>query len=227
MLLLGNGVKMEPDSPVLFSFAIRSAAAFPGLHKHVCDIPCYFLSLNADSDKKNLPSKREQTAIHEAAHVVIATMIHRGIVQEVFISDTAVDVENVSLYDELNITIHGITGGVRFHEMQTTVFENGLIAYSGFFAECENLFRYGVDLEPFLPQLRSQAAHDIDRFHELLVFEGLSESEIHSIVINIGGTLKIYFDNGIFEAARVIADALLLRGYLKGEDVLDLLPGLP
>ena len=182
--------------------------------------------MNVGGDK-GVPSKREQTAIHEAAHVVTATMIQRGIVQDVFISDAAVDVENVSLYDELNITIHGITGGVRFNKMQTTVFENGLIAYSGFFAECENLFRCGVDLEPLLPQLRSQAAHDIDRFHELLVSEGLPESEIHNIVINIGGTLKHYFDNGLWEAARVIADALLARGYLKGEDVLDLLPGFP
>ena len=127
----------------------------------------------------------------------------------------------------MNITIHGITGGVRFRKIQTTVYENALIAYGGFFAECENLFRCGVDLGPLLPQLRSQAAHDIDRFQELLVSEGLSESEIHDIVINIGGTLKNYFDNGLWEATQVIADALLVRGYLKGEDVLDLLPDSP
>ena len=198
----------------------------PRLHRHVFCIQRYFLSVNVGNEK-NSPSKREQTAIHEAAHVVIATMIHRGIVQEVFISDAAVDVQNVPLYDELNITIHGVTGGVRFHKIPTTLFENGLIAYGGFFAECENLFRCGVDLEPLLPQLRSQAAHDIDRFHELLASEGLSESEIHDIVINIGGTLKHYFDNGLWEAAQVIADALLVRGYLKGEDVLDLLPAFP
>jgi hypothetical protein len=186
----------------------------------------YFLSLNAGNDK-NIPSKRNQTAIHEAAHVVVATMIHRGIVQEVFISDTAVDVDNIAIYDELNVTIQGLTGGVRFHKEQTTLFENGLIAYSGFFAECENLFRCGVDLEPLLPQLRSQASHDIDRFHELLVSEGLSDSEIYDIVIHIGATLKHYFDNGLWETAQVIAEALMVRGYLEGDDVLDLLPDFP
>jgi len=219
---------MDPDFPSLAQLLSSPVipGAFPGLHRHVLDIDRYFLSVNVGNDD-NLPSKRDQTAIHEAAHVVVATMIHRGIVQEVFISDTSVDVNNIAIYDELNLTIHGLTGGVRFHKIQTTVFENGLIAYSGFFAECENLFRCGVDLEPLLPQLRSQAAHDIDRFHELLVLEGLSESDIYSIVMNIGGTLKHYFDNGLWEAARVIADALLVRGHLEGDDVLDLLPGFP
>jgi len=217
---------MEPDSASQLPHVSSSIGSGVRPHRHVLPAQRYLLSLNVGNDK-NIPSKREQTAIHEAAHVVVATMIRRGIVQEVFISDVAVDVQNVSMYDELNLTIHGITGGVRFHEMQTTLFENGLIAYSGFFAECENLFRCGVNLEPLLPQLRSQAAHDIDRFQELLVLEGLPESEIHSIVVNIGGTLKHYFDNGLWEAARVIADALLVRGYLNGEDVLELLPDFP
>jgi hypothetical protein len=212
--------------PVPSSCQVFSCSVIPGasqrIHSHFFDIEPYFLSVNAGYEEQ-LPSKREQTAIHEAAHVVVATMIHRGIVQEVFISDVAVDVDNIAIYDELNITIHGLTGGVRFHKMQTTVFENGLIAYSGFFAECENLFRCGVALEPLLPQLRSQSSHDIDRFHELLVSEGLSESEIYDIVISIGATLKHYFDNGLWEAARVIADALLERGYLNGDDVLELL----
>ncbi|BCS53889.1 hypothetical protein [Geobacter sp. SVR] len=169
-----------------------------------------------------VPSKREQSAIHEAAHTVVATMVRRGIVEEVFISDTAVDIDEA--YDELNVTVHGLTGGVRFHRMQTTVFENGLIAYSGFFAECENLFRSGIDLGPLLPQLREQAAHDIDSYHALLHSEGLSDGEIQSVIIDIGGALKHYFDSGIWETIRRVADALLERGRLNGEEVLELIP---
>lgn len=176
----------------------------------------------ADPD---LPSKLQQSAIHEAAHTVVATMIHPGLVAEVFISDTAVDVTEV--YDEVNITVSGLTGGVRFHKIQTTVFENGLIAYSGFFAECENLYRSGTPLEPLLPLIREQASHDIDRYHALLVAEGLSEGEIQSVVIDIGGQLKHYFDSGLWEAVVKIADALLARGYLSGDDVLELLDNFP
>jgi hypothetical protein len=198
----------------------------PRMHRDFRDIERHSLSVNAGVDE-HAPSKLEQTAIHEAAHTVVATMVHRGIVQEVFISDTAVDFNDIAIYDELNISAHGMTGGVRFHKIQTTVFENGLIAYSGFFAECENLLFSGVELGPLLPQLRTQAAHDIDMFHELLVSEGLSEEEIHSVVIDIGGAIKHYFDNGVWEAVRTIADALLVRGRLTGDDVLELLPGCP
>ena len=143
---------------------------FPWLHRGIAD--------------SELISKLRQSAIHEAAHTVVATMIHPGIVAEVFISDTAVNVTEV--YDEVNITVTGLTGGVRFHKIQTTVFENGLIAYSGFFAECENLYRTGASLEPLLPQIRQQAAHDIDRYQALLLSEGLSDGEIQSVVIEIG-----------------------------------------
>lgn len=173
----------------------------------------------------DLPSKLQQSAIHEAAHTVVATMIHPGIVAEVFISDTAVNVTEV--YDEVNITVSGLTGGVRFHKIQTTVFENGLIAYSGFFAECENLFRSGTPLDPLLPLIREQASHDIDRYHALLVAEGLSEGEIQSVVIDIGGQLKHYFDSGVWEGVVKVADALLARGYLSGDDVLELLGDFP
>lgn len=176
----------------------------------------------ADTD---IPSKLQQSAIHEAAHTVVATMIHRGIVAEVFISDTAVDVTEV--YDELNITVSGLTGGVRFQRIQTTIFENGLIAYSGFFAECENIYRTGADLEVFLPQIREQASHDIDRYQALLAVEGLSEEEIRNVVIDIGAQLKHYFDSGVWDAVLIIADALLARRHLTGYEVLELLGDFP
>jgi hypothetical protein len=206
------------------SLSATESGIIPEFYRSVCDIERYFLSVDAEDDEKT-PTKLEQTAIHEAAHSAVATMIHRGIVQEVFISETAVDFNDT--YDEVNTSVHGLTGGVRFHKMQTTVFENGMIAYSGFFAECENLFRNGVELEPLLPQLRTQASHDIDRFHALLVSEGLSEGEIQNVVVDIGGALKHYFDNGVWDAARIIADALLARGRLTGEEVLELLPDFP
>ncbi|SNB45260.1 hypothetical protein [Geobacter sp. DSM 9736] len=177
------------------------------------------------SEKEFPFSKIEQSAIHEAAHAVVATMIRRGIVAEVFISHTGVDVTEE--YDELNITVHGLTGGIRFHKIQTTVFENGLIAYSGFFGECEHLYRKGIELGPLLPQLREQASHDIDRYHALLLSEGLSESDIQNVVVDIGSALKHYFDSGIWDAVVIIADALMARRRLTGEEILQLLPDFP
>ncbi|RQW77824.1 MAG: hypothetical protein EHM51_01110 [Geobacter sp.] len=170
-------------------------------------------------------SKLERTAIHEAAHAVVATMIHRGIVEEVFISDSPVDVAEI--YDELNSAVHGLTGGVRFRKIPTTVFENGLISYSGFFAECEHVYRSGGNLEVLLPQLREQASHDIDRYHALLVSEHLTEADIRNVVIDIGSALKHYFDSGVWEAVTIVADALLARGRLAGDEVLELLADFP
>ena len=193
-----------------------------GLRRDPPGIEQHFFSSRGGRKKKSAFSKRDQTAIHEAAHTTVATMIHPGIVQEVFISDTAVEITEV--YNEVNISLQGLTGGIRFDKVQTTVFENGLISYSGFFAECENLYRSGVDLEPLLPQLRAQASHDIDRYHALLVSEGLTEGEIQSLVTDIGGALKNYFDSGIWEAVRAIADALLVRGRLTKDEVLELMP---
>jgi hypothetical protein len=170
-------------------------------------------------------STLEQTAIHEAAHVVIATLLSWGIVEEVFVSDTPVDVGDA--FDELNTADYGFMGGTRFRrQMQTTLFQQGLIAYSGFYAQCEQLFRDGVDLAPLLPQLRSQASHDVDRYLELLFSENLSERQIQRVVVDIGTTLKHYFDNGAWEFIERVAEALLQRRHLTGDEVLDLLPGL-
>lgn len=165
--------------------------------------------------------KLEQTAIHEAAHTVIATLIHRGIVEEVFISESPFEAEE--FYDEVNTTHKGLNGGIRFRRFQTTIFENGLIAYSGFFAECEHLHRSGVDLQPLLPILREQASHDIDRYLNLLVTEKLSEVEIRSVVSDICSKLKHYFDSGVWEMILLVADALLRRRRLSGADVLRLM----
>ena len=216
---------MTTGSPAYLrhSFSRIGSSGATAVHREIRDIETRFLAL--DGGDEGFPSKLEQTAIHEAAHTVVATIIHRGIVEEVFISDSAVDVTDV--YDEVNATVYGLTGGVRFHKIQTTVFENGLIAYSGFFAECEHLFRSGIDLEPLLPQLRDQASHDIDRYHALLVSEGLTEGEIQSVVIDIGGALKHYFDSGVWEAVRIVADALLAQGHLTGDEVLELLAFFP
>src|SRR4051794_15810646 len=86
-------------------------------------------------DPGNPGSTLEQTAIHEAAHVVIATLIQWGIVEEVFVSDIPVDVGDA--FDELNTADYGFMGGTRFRKkMQTTLFQQGLIAYSGFYAQC-------------------------------------------------------------------------------------------
>jgi hypothetical protein len=198
------------------------ASSLPGDDR---DLGSLFFHSHGEGKKESAPSKRDQTAIHEAAHTTVATMIHPGIVQEVFISDTAVEITEI--YDEINISLQGLTGGIRFNNVQTTVFENGLITYSGFFAECENLYRCGVDLAPLLPQLRAQASHDIDRYHALLVSEGLTEGEIQSLVTDIGGALKHYFDSGIWEAVRAIADALLVKGHLTKDEVLELMPEFP
>ena len=187
------------------------------------NIERHFFSM--DTADKEAEPKLERTAIHEAAHTVVATMIHRGIVEEVFISDSPVDVTEI--YDEVNSTVHGLTGGVRFRKMQTTVFENGLISYSGFFAECEHVYRSGGNLEALLPQLRDQASHDIDRYHALLVSEHLTEGEIRNVVIDIGSALKHYFDSGVWDAVRIVADALLARRHLAGDEVLELLAGFP
>lgn len=166
-------------------------------------------------------AKLEQTAIHEAAHTVIATLVHRGIVEEVFISERPFEAEEY--YDEVNTTHKGLTGGIRFRRFQTTIFENGLIAYSGFFAECEHLHRSGVDLQPLLPMLREQASHDIDRYLNLLAAEKLSDGEIRCVVGDIGSKLKHYFDSGVWEMILLVADALLSRRRLDGADVLRLM----
>jgi hypothetical protein len=196
------------------------AAICGSVHKEWKTVPDPVYSL--ESGDGVVPSKIEQSAIHEAGHTVVATLIRRGIVADVFISDSAVNITEAT--DDTIITVHGLTGGVRFHNLQTTVFENGLISYSGFFAECEHLFRCGVNLEPLLPQLREQAAHDIDRYHALLRSENLSDTEIQAVVSDIGTTIKHYFDSGLWDDIRKVADALLARGHLTGEEVLELLP---
>jgi len=217
-------------TPLKSESSLLSASNILGSTNHLTRVTgksgTLFPSLCSQTD--DIPSKLRQSAIHEAAHTAMATLIRRGIIQEVFISETAVDVTDIDdMCDEFNTTVQGLTGGVRFHRMQTTVFENGLIAYSGFFAECENIFRSGIELEPLLPQLREQASHDIDRFHALLTSEGLTAGEIQSVVIDIGSVLKHYFDNGVWEQIVTVAEALLERRRLTGEEVLELLPAPP
>jgi hypothetical protein len=172
-----------------------------------------------------LPSALEQTAIHEAAHVVIATLIHRGIVDEVFISETPVNIGD--LFDEVNLGDYGLMGGTRFRKIRTTLFQQGLIAYSGFFAQCEQLFQGGIELDPLLPELRSQASHDVDRYLALLRSANLPDAEIRDIIINVGSMLKHYFDSGVWPLVIKVAAALLDRGHLSGEEVLELLQEVP
>lgn len=168
------------------------------------------------------PSTLEQTAIHEAGHAVIATLIHRGMVEEVFISDHPLAIGG--FFDEVNISDYGLMGGTRFGKVKTTLLEQGLIAYSGFFAQCEQLFQKGIDLDPLLPQLRAQASHDVDRYLFALEKENLPEGEIEGIVIGVGSLLKHYFDNGVWERVETVAAALLARRQLTGKELLELLP---